>query len=91
MILLAILALFIARYIFNHPEICGTPMPKGAYHGARFRILGLVAISLVAIGIATILPAGGNVAFMLMMVIGPMSRRIEARHTASTESNTLSV
>lgn len=92
MILLAILALLIARHIFNHPEICGTSMPKGAYYAARFRILGLIVISFVAIGIAAVLPAGGNVAFMLMMIIGPMSRRIEARHTTtSNESNTLSV
>jgi uncharacterized membrane protein len=92
MSLLAILAWLIARHIFFHPELCHSPMARGTYLAARFRIFGLIVISAVAVGIATVLPAGGNVAFMLMMVIGPMSRRIEARHaTSSNESTTLSV
>lgn len=92
MSLLALLALLIARHIYLHPELCHPPMSKGAYLGSRFRIAGLIVISAVAIGIASVLPAGGNVAFMLMMVIGPLSRRIEARHTTSSnESTTLPV
>lgn len=92
MSLLALLALLIARHIYRHPELCHPPLSKGAYLGSRFRIAGLIVISAVAVGIASVLPAGGNVAFMLMMVIGPLSRRIEARHnTSSIESTTLPV
>ena len=67
MSLLALLALLIARHIYQHPELWHPPMSKGAYLGSRFRIAGLIVISAVAIGIASVLPAGGNVAFMLMM------------------------
>ena len=94
MTFLSILAILTARYIHRHPELCVHPMSDGAYRAARFRVGGLIAISAVAVVIAMLLPypAAGNMAFMLMMVIMPISRRIEARATTKTnETATLSV
>ncbi len=92
MMFLAISAMLITRYIYWHPELCMPPMPKGTYLASRFRLAGLIVISLSAIIISKYLPGIGNSAFMLMMVIGPISRRIEARHNSqSLESSTLSV
>jgi len=89
MALLSILALLIARYIHRHPGLCVHAMTEGAYRAARFRISGLILISAVAVLISMVLPAGGNIAFMLMMVIIPISRRIEARTPPRAESNFL--
>ena len=92
MALLAVMALLITRYIFRHPELCVHPMPVNIYRGTRFRIIGLIAISIVAVLIAMVIPRAGNSAFMLMMFITPLSRRIEARaDTHSPETGTLSV
>jgi uncharacterized membrane protein len=89
MALLSVLALLIARYIYRHPDLCIHPMAEGAYRAARFRISGLILISTAAVLIAMILPAGGNMAFMLMIVIMPISKRIEARTSLKTETNFL--
>ncbi len=98
MIMLAMLAILIARYIFKHPALCVHPMGENQYRAAQVRIGGLIFISIVAVVIATLLPATpaiGNMAFMLMIVIMPISRRIEARNsgtsTPTNESTTLSV
>jgi uncharacterized membrane protein len=89
---LSVMAILIARYIFRHPELCVHPVPEYVYHGARFRIGGLIVISAVAVLIAMLIPSAGNMAFMLMMVIMPISRRIEARGAIqSRETVTLSV
>ena len=83
MALLGILALLKSRYVHLHPELCSTPMPVGIFKGARLRISGLIAIAVVAILITWALPGMGgigNSAFMLMIVFGKVSRRIEARH-----------
>ena len=89
MALLAVLALLIARYIRRHPELCIHAMPESVYRAARFRVTGLIVISAAAVGIAIMLPGAGagNMAFMLMMVIVPISRRIEAQAEKSTASD----
>ncbi len=81
MALLAITALVIARHVHRHPELGATPMPVARYRGARLRILGVILISVVAVVIAAIVqwPGMGNMAFMLMAVINPLSRRLERR------------
>ena len=89
MALLSILALLIARYIRRHPELCVHAMTEGAYRAAQIRVGGLIVISAVAVAIATVLPGAGNMAFMLMIVIMPISRRVEARTRDKIESNFL--
>jgi uncharacterized membrane protein len=78
---LGIAALLVLRHVRQHPELCAAPMPLGAYEGARMRILGVIAVSAVAVVIAALvpIPAIGNTAFMLMAVISPWSRRLERR------------
>lgn len=66
-----------SRYIHMHTELCGEPMPDGAYRAARFRTLGLFGISVVAVLIALVAPKFGNMAFMLMAVLMRVARRLE--------------
>jgi uncharacterized membrane protein len=79
MLLLSLVALLTGRYVHRHPELCGVPMPLGQFRAARIRLSGLALISVVAVLIAAYIqwPAASNIAFMLMMVIGPISRRVE--------------
>ncbi|MEO8526387.1 MAG: TMEM175 family protein [Caldimonas sp.] len=81
---LGITALLVLRHVRLHPELCAAPMPVGVFEGARMRILGVVAVSAVAVVIAALVPvpAIGNAAFMLMAVISPWSRRLERRHAS---------
>jgi len=77
MALLALLGLLNWRYVFRHPRLWGTPIRIGLYRGARFRALGLMVVALAAVGIASVIPGSGNMAFMLMWPISVGSRRIE--------------
>ena len=81
MALLGVTALFVLEYVHRHPALAAAPMPRGLYLGARLRIVGVIAISAVAVLIGAFLPipAMGNMAFVLMAVISPLSRRIERR------------
>ena len=74
---LATLAWLTLRYIYCHPELSRVAPVAAAYHGARFRLFGLMLISAVAVALQYAIPTLGNIAFMLMMVIMPISRRIE--------------
>ena len=87
MALLATTALVIARYVHRHPELGSLPMPIARYRGARLRIAGVILISVVAVVIAALVPwpGMGNMAFMLMAVINPMSRRLERRAVGDGE------
>jgi uncharacterized membrane protein len=77
---LALFALLMARYIFRHHELTVFPMPAWAYKSIRIRTIGVMIISAVAIIIAAYLRPWGNSAFVLMIVIGIVVRRIEARN-----------
>jgi hypothetical protein len=56
-------------------------MPTATYRSARMRIGGLILISVVAVAIAPFFSSAamGNMAFMLMALLTPLSRRIERR------------
>lgn len=84
MSLLAVTAMLVSTYIFRHPELCGTPMPVGTYKAAMFRLWGLIVISAIAVLLTAYMPGTGNTAFMLMLAIGPISRRIERKHQATS-------
>jgi hypothetical protein len=86
MALLGVTALLVLRYIQRHPGLCvPTPMPPARYRGARLRIGGVILISVVAVAIGAFMPvpAMGNMAFMLMAVISPLSRALERRALAA--------
>lgn len=74
---LAVMALLTSRYIHRHPESALMAMPQAAYRGARVRLIGLMLVSVVAVGINCVVPAAGNIAFMLMALVMPLSRRVE--------------
>jgi uncharacterized membrane protein len=81
MAMLAVFALLTARYIHRHPELSAAPLSAAAYNGVRIRIGGLIVISLVAVLIQMAVGDGGNgianIAFALMTIISPLSRRVE--------------
>ena len=79
MVLLGAAALLMSRHIHRHPELWATTVTAGFYRAARFRIVGLMVIALVAVAIAAWVPGLGNVAFALMSPITIISRRIERR------------
>ena len=81
MALLGVSAFFVVRYIHRHPELAATPMPLAIYRSARLRIGGLIGISIIAVAIAPLFSSAamGNMAFMLMALLTPISRRLERR------------
>jgi uncharacterized membrane protein len=85
MFLLGVASLLILRYIYRHPELCGiTPMPYAIYRAAQFRTGGLLVIAIISVMIAYYFTAMGNMAFLLMIPIGIIARRIEKRLSART-------
>ena len=80
MCLLAIFSLLLARHVYRHPDLSSTPMTRGAYRGAQVRNFTLMAISLIAVGVGFFtVPALGNLAYALMAIVMPLSRRLEKR------------
>ena len=83
---IAVLALLTWRYIHRHADASLMAIPEAIYRGARVRLIGLVLISAVAVGLQYVAPRFGNVAFMLMAVVMPISRRIERRGEAAASA-----
>lgn len=77
MFALAVMALLTARYIHRHADGVLMAMPLAAYRGARTRLVGLMLVSVAAVALQYVLPTMGNIAFMLMALIMPLSRRAE--------------
>jgi uncharacterized membrane protein len=74
---LSIASLSATRYIYRHPELSGVVMPTPIYKAARFRTIGLIFVALLALGIAYFAPFYGNVAFLFMLPVRLIGRRIE--------------
>jgi uncharacterized membrane protein len=81
MALLAVFGLLVSRHIFSNPDLAAVPMSLAMYRGARIRLWGLISISVVAVLIAMVVPSpgAGDAAFALMMIISPLSRRLERK------------
>jgi uncharacterized membrane protein len=77
MTLLSVASLLMHRYVARHPALLAEALPPRFYRGAWVRSLGLITMAVVAIGLAMIAPGTGNVAFLLMMPITMISRRLE--------------
>ncbi|HEX4857658.1 MAG TPA: TMEM175 family protein [Usitatibacteraceae bacterium] len=91
MLCVAIFAQLIWRYIHRHPELCAQPMSAPELAGARARTFMLMALCVVSILVALLLPGAGNMAFMFMGFAGAVGRKAEARASAKSNSSTLSV
>lgn len=76
---LSVLSLMISRHIHRHPALQRMPLSAASVSAARLRVIGLLAISIAAVPIAMVVPGGGNQAFLLMLLIVPISHRIERR------------
>jgi hypothetical protein len=76
---LAVLALLISSHIHRHPALLHVPLNADSVRAARLRVIGLLVISIAAVLIALVVPGGGNQAFLLMLLIVPISHRIERR------------
>jgi uncharacterized membrane protein len=90
MALFGMMSLLKSRYVHLHPALCSAPMPLYVFKGAQVRIVGLIAVAVVAVLITWALPnkgAIGNSAFMLMILFGYVGRRVEARY-AKEQSET---
>jgi TMEM175 potassium channel family protein len=77
MILLAAGGLVINHYVFHHPQLWSEPITRGFYRGSLFRTAGLIVVALGAIGVAMVIPGAANAAFMLMIPISIISKRVE--------------
>lgn len=90
---LSLAAIWQLDHLQKHPELCyPSPFPRHVAKAARFRCWSLAAVAALAIVIATVDPRLGTLAFMLMLLLGPMGRRMEAREAEkaalhSTEPN----
>lgn len=79
MFCMAMTALWQLRHLSAHPELCHSPMPAGVRRAASLRIYGLLATAVLAVLIALFDPRMATMAFMLMAVISPLSKRLERR------------
>ncbi|HEX9390842.1 MAG TPA: TMEM175 family protein [Usitatibacteraceae bacterium] len=90
MLLIGVASLWSARYVYKHPELCGsTPMPTATFRAARFRTLGLMCIAIVAVVIGKLLPGAGNMAFSLMVFISIIGRKMEAAGIEAPTQNSI--
>jgi len=77
---LALLAIWQLSHLMKHPELCEPPgFPPGIARGARFRAWSLVATAALAAAIAYFAPHFGTMAFMLMILLARIGRRMEAQ------------
>jgi uncharacterized membrane protein len=80
MVVVALFSQLLSRHIYRHPGLSSVPMSRGAYRGTQVRNFALVAISAIAVVVGYFtLPALGNIAYALMAVVMPLSRRLERR------------
>jgi len=76
---MALIAIWQIGHLARHPEICDPAVPHYVLKAVRFRCWSIVAVAALAIGIALWNPYFGTVAFVLMVVLGRIGRRMEQR------------
>ncbi|MBC3874546.1 TMEM175 family protein [Undibacterium flavidum] len=79
MIMLALLAWLQLLAVRDLNTQLGSSLPPGFFAASRFRLMGLVACSLCAIGIAFVAPIFSSNAFLGMIIFGRLSRRMQTR------------
>ena len=86
---LALLSIWQMNHLVAHPELTAGPVPPPVAAGSRFRCWSLVAVAALAVLISWFFPYFGTTAFMLMMVLGRIGRRLEKRHAERLQSEQL--
>ncbi|MBS0446603.1 MAG: DUF1211 domain-containing protein [Proteobacteria bacterium] len=79
---LSLLALLLLRHVHRHPDLTVHPVSDAEYTGGLLRTGGLVVVALLAVALAWAGEGSGNLAYLLMAFITPMSRRVERRRAA---------
>jgi uncharacterized membrane protein len=80
MAVLALASIWQLRHLQRHPQICTDGgFPPGIAKGARFRCWSLLAVAALAVLIAWFAPRFGTMAFMLMILLARIGRRMEAQ------------
>ena len=74
---LAVLSLMVSRHITGQPSLLRAPVSPAAMRAGQLRAIGVLAISAAAVPIAMIWPRGGQIAFLLMLLVIPLTKRLE--------------
>jgi uncharacterized membrane protein len=76
---LALMGIRQVTHLEKHPELCEPAIPWYVARAARFRCWSLVAVAALAVAFAAVDPRFGTAAFMLMILLARIGRRMEAR------------
>ena len=79
MVALAGLSIWQINYIHNHRDIAQDSLTLATVQAVRFRCWSLIACGVLAVVVAWYKPHFSSMAFMLMAVLSPWSRRLERR------------
>lgn len=74
---LAVLSLMVSRHITRQPSLLRAPVSPAAMRAGQLRAISVLAISAAAVPIAMIWPRGGQIAFLLMLLVIPLTKRLE--------------
>jgi len=74
---LAVLSLLISRHIARRPSLLHAPVSPAVARAGRLRAISVLAISVAAVPMAMMWPGSGQAAFLLMLPVLPLSKRLE--------------
>jgi uncharacterized membrane protein len=74
---LAVISLMVSLHITRHPSLVRAPLSPGATRAGQLRAISVLAISAAAVPIAMIWSRGGQTAFLLMLLVIPLTKRLE--------------
>ena len=74
---LAVLSLLVSRHITRHPSLVQAPLNARAARAGQLRAISVLAISAAAVPLAMIWSRGGQTAFLLMLLVIPLTKRLE--------------
>lgn len=77
MILIAAGALLVSSHIHRNPQLCSQPMDRATYRGVCVRLFALIVVAVLAVPLAAVIPGYANVAFALIFLVRPLTRRLE--------------
>jgi uncharacterized membrane protein len=74
---LAVLSLMVSRHLARQPSLLRVPFDAATVRAGRLRTISVLAVSVAAVPIATIWPERGQTAFWLMLLVIPITKRLE--------------
>src|SRR5437763_5000244 len=79
MAMIAIGSFLVATRIYRNPQLCVHPMSAAVYRAARTRTLGLIAVAVLAVLLAGLVPGYANFSFLLIPALNPLNHALERR------------